>query len=89
MLDQHFRCNSRHSDTIKKRNGVMEKIKAAALYFIDSMFALWLLCSAFRWDWINLLDPNEKMYLISFIFVSTLVVIKKFYKSKEYELIKK
>lgn len=67
----------------------MEKIKAAALYFIDSMFALWLLCSAFRLDWINLLDPNEKMYLISFIFVSTLVVIKKFYKSKEYELIKK
>ena len=67
----------------------MEKIKAAALYFIDSMFTLWLLCSAFRWDWINLLDPNEKMYLISFIFVSTLVVIKKFYWSKEYELIKK
>lgn len=67
----------------------MEKIKAAALYFIDSMFALWLLCSAFRLDWINLLDPNEKMYLISFIFVSALVVIKKFYRSKEYELIKK
>lgn len=89
MLDQHFRCNSRHSDTIKKRNGVMEKIKAAVLYFIDSMFALWLLCSAFRWDWINLLDPNEKMYLISFIFVSVLVVIKKFYRAKEYELIKK
>lgn len=61
----------------------MEKIKAAALYFIDSMFALWLLCSAFRLDWINLLDPNEKVYSISFVFVSVLAVIKRFYMPKE------
>lgn len=62
----------------------MEKIKAAALYFIDSMLALWIICSALRWDWINLLDPSEKMYLVSFIIISTYAAARNVDKGGEH-----
>ena len=54
----------------------MKKFKSSAIYFIDSMFALWIICSALRWDWINLLDPNEVMYLISFIGISAFMAAR-------------
>lgn len=61
----------------------MEKFKSSAIYFIDSMFALWVICSALRWDWINLLDPNEVMYLISFIGISAFMTARNDNKDKK------
>lgn len=61
----------------------MEKFKSSAIYFIDSMFALWVICSALRWNWINLLDPNEVMYLISFIGISAFMTARNANKDKK------